>query len=84
MMSEEEGGRSSRGSDFTIDHILNRAGRNRSCGGNSGGSGGGERMLGVAALPWLQCTRYCPPRIPSKCAQNSSVQKNKTRPEISV
>ncbi|CAG9766050.1 unnamed protein product [Ceutorhynchus assimilis] len=46
-----------RHSDFSIDHILNRAGSSYS---NSEKTGDSDK----ASFQWLQCSRYCPPRIP--------------------
>lgn len=51
--------------NFSIDHILNKA-------GNQGPTPNmqedtHERNLSYIPFPWLHCTRYCPPKIPSKC-----------------
>lgn len=69
-MSENE---TSRKSDFTIEHILNRAGEKRSGVGKVEAFGGGDD---VVTLPWLQCTRYCPPKIPSELKTLTSNKKN--------
>lgn len=45
-------------SDFSIDHILNRAGPSEN-----------PKICDDASevkFRWLQCSRYCPPRVPSK------------------
>lgn len=64
-----EGGtedRVARGSDFTIEHILHRAGERKEGEGRKEGSLRGDGFAPAAPFPWLQCTRYCPPKIPSK------------------
>lgn len=60
-MSESE--RDGKVSDFTIEHILNKAGEKK-CGVRKINDFGDNNP--VVSLPWLQCTRYCPPKIPSK------------------
>lgn len=45
-------------SDFTIEHILTRAGR--------AGVPAKNELNFPSNYPWLQCTRYTPPRIRSK------------------
>ncbi|KAL1513167.1 hypothetical protein ABEB36_002615 [Hypothenemus hampei] len=46
----------SKNSDFSIDHILNRA----------GSSTGDTNVFSESNVKfhWLQCSRYCPPRVP--------------------
>lgn len=46
-------------SDFSIDHILNRA-------GNSNERNVDSDKADNLKYQWLQCSRYCPPRIPSE------------------
>lgn len=63
-MSESEGEKSTKKSDFSIEHILNKAGEKKSdLAGHNG-------IVSLVALPWLQCTRYCPPKIPRKFLHN--------------
>lgn len=50
---------SSKRSDFSIDHILNRA-------GNSNERNVDSDKVDNLKFQWLQCSRYCPPRIPSE------------------
>lgn len=49
-------------SDFSIDHILNRAGNSRISSEET------KTSVNYPLDPysWLQCTRYCPPKIPSE------------------
>ncbi|GLV43320.1 uncharacterized protein CBL_03863 [Carabus blaptoides fortunei] len=44
-------------SDFSIEHILTKAG-NRNAHKNI------TLHQGLTTFPWLQCTRYCPPKLP--------------------
>lgn len=63
MMSESgEGEKVPRKSDFTIEHILNRAGEKK--------NDFGVVPSSVVMFPWLQCSRYCPPKVPSKSTIN--------------
>ncbi|EFA07332.1 homeobox protein ceh-5 isoform X2 [Tribolium castaneum] len=53
-------------SDFSIEHILNRAGSSTSSVNNLDLC---ENAATNSAMPldpysWLQCTRYCPPKVP--------------------
>lgn len=56
---------SSNNSDFSIDHILNRAGNTppiyKSEFNNLNSDIGSSSRSDI--YPWLQCTRYCPPKI---------------------
>ncbi|XP_060521973.1 brain-specific homeobox protein homolog [Cylas formicarius] len=45
-------------SDFSIEHILNRAGNNITR------NEGDLRHNPVESFHWLQCSRYCPPKVP--------------------
>ncbi|CAH0551398.1 unnamed protein product [Brassicogethes aeneus] len=47
-------------SDFSIDHILNRAGNSQ----NSDDEARTSVNYSLDPYSWLQCTRYCPPKIP--------------------
>lgn len=66
IMANENQEQTVKHSDFSIDHILNRAG--------SSLVNSGERTVvpcdrigeNVERFQWLQCSRYCPPRVPSK------------------
>lgn len=79
-MSDEEtvaGSKTTQKSDFTIEHILNRAGESKSDQVRRSGDG----MVPVVAFPWLQCTRYCPPKIPSKFQRSIILNKQQTTVE---
>lgn len=52
-------------SDFSIEHILNRAG-SRFPKTNSCFSENTPNEHHSATFSWLQCTRFCPPRITRK------------------
>lgn len=50
-------------SDFSIEHILTKAGEN--CAPKSLQQNKNLDKAETIAFPWLHCTRYCPPKIPS-------------------
>ncbi|XP_063922050.1 homeobox protein ceh-1 [Zophobas morio] len=56
----------SHSSDFSIEHILNRAGN--SCSSSDTNlivsESSTSASLSLDAYTWLNCTRYCPPKIP--------------------
>ena len=58
----------SHNSDFSIEHILNRAGN--SCSSSDTNlivsESSTSASLSLDAYTWLNCTRYCPPKIPRK------------------
>lgn len=63
-------------SDFTIDHILHRAGSTSvpSYVQKFEAFASDDSDNGVlTAFPWLHCTRYRPPKIPSKYLATISV-----------
>lgn len=51
-------------SDFSIEHILNYAGnqftQQQVCPVDS------QKTVDESTFSWLQCTRFCPPKIPRK------------------
>ncbi|CAH1117223.1 unnamed protein product [Phaedon cochleariae] len=49
-------------SDFSIEHILNRAGGERKNEDVQGEHSGRVDVSG--AFDWLQCSRFCPPKVP--------------------
>lgn len=53
-------------SDFTIEHILNRAGSTTNNILSCKYEGTENSAVSVVPFPWVHCTRYCPPKIPSK------------------
>jgi hypothetical protein len=64
-----------RQSDFSIDHILNRAGASKFCDRNSGallqkavvGCESYEQQIAEQPIfDWIYYTRYRPPKLPSK------------------
>lgn len=61
-------------SDFSIDHILNRAGSRE----RSKSDFLNERDVSMP-FPWLQCTRYSPPKIPRKLVYFSKIANSKKR-----
>lgn len=56
MATESKSASSSPKSDFSIEHILTRAGVKKET----------SPPCFPAELTWLSCTRYCPPKLPSK------------------
>lgn len=59
--------------NFTIEHILNCAGEQLPNTSHSSSTNEEETCETVPFLDpysWLQCTRYCPPKIPSKIQYN--------------
>lgn len=54
--------------NFSIDHILNRAGENCTTTRKIEFTDVGFESVTMSfeQFSWLQCTRYCPPKIPSK------------------
>ncbi|KAF5292918.1 hypothetical protein FQA39_LY13798 [Lamprigera yunnana] len=60
MTSSTEAGTSDKKSkvNFSIDHILNQAGTSKN---QESFEENSSTKIGV--FPWLQCTRYCPPKI---------------------
>lgn len=59
LTTSNDDNNSSKRSDFSIDHILNRA-------GNSNERNVDSDKVDNLKFQWLQCSRYCPPRIPSE------------------
>lgn len=59
LTTSNDDANSSKRSDFSIDHILNRA-------GNSNERNVDSDKVDNLKFQWLQCSRYCPPRIPSE------------------
>jgi hypothetical protein len=61
-----------RQSDFSIDHILNRAGASKCCDTNIGdlqktlGSESYQQIADQPIFDWIYYTRYRPPKLPSK------------------
>lgn len=53
---------------FSIEHILNRAGNQESSSNEQDECVVPTNSLSLpcGVFPWLHCTRYCPPKIPSK------------------
>ncbi|XP_017781364.1 PREDICTED: homeobox protein MSX-2-like [Nicrophorus vespilloides] len=49
-------------SDFSIDHILHKAGTSS----QEYGTFDCGKPTVLQPFPWLQCTRYCPPKVPRK------------------
>lgn len=65
QMQERNDITSKNNSDFSIDHILNHAGTRLIT--NKCVSPENQRSVEQStAYPWLHCTRFCPPKIPSK------------------
>lgn len=50
--------------DFSIEHILNYAGNTTSATATVAGTSANDQKL--SAFSWLNCTRYCPPKLPRK------------------
>lgn len=82
---DDTGSTTPRKSDFTIEHILNRAGVRENFVNNE--------TVPTVMFPWLQCTRYCPPKIPSEfynkkiassslCADLNIINKKFAAPEM--
>lgn len=64
-----------RTSDFSIEHILNRAGVKE----ESRSDFLGNESNVLVPFPWLQCTRYSPPKIPRKFPRQSSSKQDKLK-----
>lgn len=59
--------------NFSIEHILSQAGKtakSQTLNNDSGSCFYSDNFS--VTYPWLQCTRYMPPRIPSKLLSNTS------------
>lgn len=63
---ENDGAAAKNHSDFSIDHILNRAGSSGNTVNDDSNNCESPSSNEENSFSWLQCTRFCPPKIPSK------------------
>lgn len=52
--------------NFSIEHILHKAGNQEIPADTQEGCRIPTGNLSYVPFPWLHCTRYCPPKVPSK------------------